>query len=186
MKKIPVYMIFLWGLISCQKNNPNNSTNTTCTEPSAYFKYKFDGTLIEMNGSLSQNSGEGSYIRRVKEFRSGACNPYYSPNCTSYMYTIEATKWNLLDDEGNPIFKMSISSPTLTQGQSYSNIQAVSYYPYFTSGSNPASGGNFSLTVIKIQNGYADGTFLGILSRGGTSTTYSITEGEFRNVKILQ
>lgn len=191
MKIITAFAFLFFALLSCQQDNSDNPTPTTCTEPSASFKYKFDGTLLEMNGSLSKNSVEGSYIRRVKDFFTGSptqCGPYYTPDCTSYIYTIEATKWSLLDDEGNPILKIYIRSSTLTQGQSYSgigNVKAVCFYPYSNTLSNPASSTNFTVTITKIENGYADGTFSGILTRGG-ATSYPVTEGEFHNVKILQ
>lgn len=176
---------------SCQKdNNNNNNTNTPCNPPPAStFKYKFNGTLIECNGSLADNSREGSLIRKEQ----GNASSSTVLTNTSYIFSILATKNYYYSDDGEPILEIEINSPTLTNS-TYSHTSngiryVKSYYPSqseFCGYCTPSSyvGQEFTVTITKIENGYADGTFSGKLKK--TSGFDIITEGEFKSVKVIQ
>ena len=187
MMKIPAFTVLLFTMLSCQQENPDNPTPTTCTEPVAYLKYKFDGTLIEMNGSLSQNSREGSLIR--KEQRNTTTGTILTSN--TYLYSILATKNYYYSDDGEPIIEIEINTPALS-ATTYptSSIDLVqTYYPLQSNHcGSPCSPGStsFTVTITKILNGFADGIFSGMVKNSGSTVLNQITEGEFRNVKIIQ
>ena len=190
MKQIPVFIVLLFGLFSCQQDNPDNPTpTTTCTEPSAYLKYKFDGTLVEMTGSLSQNAREGSLIRKEQRNTSGSGATVLTN--TNYLFSILATKNYYYSDDGEPIIEIEVNTPSLsvTTYPSSSIDLVQTYYPLQSSYCGSACGQvgtNFTVTITKILNGYADGTFSGVIKNSGSAALNQITEGEFRNVKILQ
>jgi hypothetical protein len=191
MKKIFISILLIGLLFSCQKDNGTGSTNDNCNPPASTFKYKFNGTLIECNGSLAETSREGSLIQKEQ-------NTYnYSGDILSnstYIFSIQATKNYYYSDDGEPILEIELNSPSLsatTYTHTSNGIRYVkAYYPSqseFCGYCTPSAyvGQEFTVTVSKITNGYADGTFSGKLKK--SSTVFDIiTEGEFKNVKVIQ
>lgn len=195
MKKIAFILLTMISF-SCSKesDSTNNGTSTSQTEPAAYFKYKINGALIEMNGSLSNNSREGSVIRKTQQTRNLSSSQYL--NNSNYIFKLIATKNYFFSDEGQPLFEIVINSPTLSEtSYSHRNNQINSVFTWYPNQSGfcgyctPSAypGQEFTVTILKITNGYAEGTFSGILKQGpNNSKSDIITEGEFKNVKILQ
>lgn len=191
MKK-PICLLLLVFMLSCDKDNSDNPTPSSCNEPTAMFKYKWNGMLYEMNGSLSQNAEEGSLIRKEQTTQSGASNPFDNANGnalnnTKYLYTIMATKNYYYSDDGEPIFAVELRTTTFTAPRTYSNnagdIKFISFYHPVNAGESPAQ--PFTINITKVENGYADGNFNGNVIASGNQVI-QITEGEFKNVKILQ
>ena len=191
MKK-PVSLLLLVFLLSCDKDNSDNPTSPSCNEPVATFKYKWNGTLYEMNGSLSQNAKEGSLIRKEQTTKSGASNPFDNANGdainnTKYLYTIMATKNYYYSDDGESIFAVELRTTSFTAPKTYTNsagdIKFISFYYPLQAGES--TGQQFTINVTKVENGYADGNFSGNVVASGNQVI-QITEGEFKNVKVLQ
>lgn len=181
--------------LSCQKSSDSNgNTNpTSCTEPSATLQYKFDGTLIQMNGSLSQNSKEGSLIRKEQVTGTGNPNPQDNSNGTiltntNLVFSLAATKNYYYSDDGEPILEVEFRTSNITAPSTFTKANnGVKYVmTYYPNQGVSESNWDFTLNITKVENGYADGTFSGKLVKTGTTTYYNITEGEFKNVKILQ
>jgi len=179
-------------LSSCQPEKTTDPTPSNCNEPVATFQYKYNGTLIQMIGSLSKNAREGSLIRKEQTTKNGASNPYDNSNGdpvsnTKYIYSILATKNYFYSDDGEPILEIELRTATFTAPRTYSmqngDIKFIStYYPQQA---GIISNLPFTLTITKVQNGYADGNFSGSLRTSGGQTV-QITEGSFSNVKILE
>lgn len=191
MKK-PISLLLLLFLFSCDKDNTDNPTPSNCNEPVATFKYKWNGTLYEMNGSLSQNAKEGSLIRKEQTTKNGASNPFDNANGdalnnTKYLYTIMATKNYYYSDDGEPIFAVELRTTTFTAPKTYTysggDMKFIAFYYPVNAGET--TGQEFTINVTKAENGYADGTFNGNVVASGNQVI-QITEGEFKNVKILQ
>lgn len=184
---LSIFLVF-----SCSKSeNSPEGPNSNCEEPDAYFKYRINGELIECAGSLTKSSKEGSVIRIEQLTGGSATNPNPLLN-TSYAVTIHATKNYYYNDEGETLLKIILNTGGLAQ-QTYSNTtgirNVVSWYPTktgFCASCSPSGyvGQQFTVTISKLAGGYADGTFSGTLVKEGTSTQNTITEGEFKNVKV--
>jgi hypothetical protein len=199
MKKIFYVLCIVLLIASCQKSESNNSTTSTnttnqCpTAPTSTFKYKIDGTLIECNGSLSEKSGEGSLIRKEQKNASSST----ALSNSNYVFSIHATKNYFYGDDGEPIIEIEINSTSLTPSSYTSSNNGIRlvriFYPTQSvycdntiCTSSFYTGQDFTLTVSKVENGYADGTFSGKLKKESSTGFNIITEGEFKNVKILQ
>ena len=151
-------MLLLCCLLSCQQDNPADPS-PTCDEPATTFKYKLDGVLVDMSGSLTNNSRQGAIIRRTKDYRRlpTGCSTFYpdqDPNCQKYIYVLSATIDNLWDDEWNTAVR--IRFPNIIQGQSYSKASFDNEWAYFRLPVG-ADGGygtsTLSVTITKLQNG---------------------------------
>ncbi|MBN8666114.1 MAG: hypothetical protein J0M30_01340 [Chitinophagales bacterium] len=197
MKRSKIFLLLAlsWGMFlvfSCSKNENNSGgLSSNCDEPETYFKYRINGELIECTGSLTKSSKEGSVIRIEQLTGGSATNPNPLLN-TSYAVTLHATKNYYYNDEGETLLKIILNTGGLTQ-QTYSNTtgirNVVSWYPTktgFCASCSPTGyvGQQFTVTISKLAGGYADGTFSGTLVKEGTSTQNTITEGEFKNVKV--
>jgi len=192
MRKVFYTALLSVILFSCQQDNPPDPNPTTCNEPATRFSFKIDGTLVEMNGSLSNNSKVGAVIRKTKDYRAiptgcAAFSASYDPNCQKYIYILSATYDNLWDDEWNTALRFRL--PSLIQGQTYSKSTfntdwAVFRYPIELDGGFGTA--NMTLTITKLINGYADGTFSGSVYKSVGGGYGNITEGSFTNVKVLQ
>ena len=189
MKKETLLILFFGVLVSCKKDNSSSNTNTNCPPaPLATIKFKNNSTIIECNGSLVENSKEGALIRKKQK------DPSFGTilTNTNYQYSIIATKNYFHGDDGEAVIQIEINTPTLTtstysQANNGINFTYVSL-PTMSSNDGYPPESNFSLTVTKIVNGYADGTFSGKLKKEGFNVTgYDlITEGEFKNIRILE
>jgi hypothetical protein len=192
MKILNICFVIATLVCSCQKNN-NDTSNTTapCAPlPPSTFKYKFNEALIECNGSLAETSKEGSLIRKEQ---ANTINGTELTN-SNYIFSILATKNYYYSDDGEPILEIEINSPsisTTTYTHTTNSIRLVqTYYPAqstFCGFCNPSAylGQEFTVTITKLVNGYADGTFSGKLKKS-TSGFDIISEGEFKNVKVIQ
>jgi hypothetical protein len=177
--------------ISCNKET-DAQTSSNCNEPAATFKYKWNGILYEMNGSLTQNAREGSLIRKEQTTNNGATNPFDNANGdpltnTKYLYSILATKNNYYGDEGGPILEIELRTTSLTAPKTFTSANNEIKWVYFNH-PEEAAGEQFTVNFIKIANGYADGSFSGVVkyNNNGQLITIQVTEGEFKNVKILE
>ncbi len=179
--------------LSCNKP-ADAQTPTNCNEPAATFKYKWNGTLYEMNGSLTQNAREGSLIRKEQTYDNinTSNNPFDLMNGdeltnTKYLYSIHATKNNYYGDEGGPILEIELRTTSLTAPKTFTSANNEIKWVYFCHPEH-ADGQQFTVNFTKIANGYADGSFSGIVKyyNNGVEKTIQITEGEFKNVKILE
>lgn len=142
---------------------------------------------------LSQSSNKGSIIRRTKDHRPspiGCGNTFLQlAGCQKYIYVLSATSDNLWDDEWNTAVRFRL--PNLIQGQTYSKSSFSTDWAQFVH-PTVADGGfgssTLSLTITKVQSGYADGTFSGTVFTGTVSSPVykTITEGVFKNVKVLE
>jgi hypothetical protein len=199
MKKI-IMSVSLFGLLfSCQKDKNTNNTSDNCNPPVSTFKYKFNGTTIECNGSLAQTSKEGSLIRKEQVTGTGNTNPIDNQNGdplnnTNYIFSILATKNYYYSDDGEPLIEIEIRTPSIsetTYTHTTNGIRYVqTYYPSqstFCGYCSPSAflGQEFTVTISKFANGYADGTFFGKVKKSTTGFDI-ITEGEFKNVKVIQ
>lgn len=176
--------------ISCNKET-DAQTSSNCNEPAATFKYKWNGILYEMNGSLTQNAREGSLIRKEQTYDNinTSNNPFDLMNGdeltnTKYLYSIHATKNNFYGDEGGPILEIELRTTSLTAPKTFTSANNEIKSVYFCHPVN-AEGQQFTVTFTKIANGYADGSFSGTV-RTTNGQNVQITEGEFKNVKILE
>ena len=179
--------------MSCNKES-DVQTPANCNEPAATFKYRWNGTLYEMNGSLTQNAREGSLIRKEQTYDNinTSNNPFDFMNGdeltnTSYLYSIHATKNNFYGDEGGPILEIELRTTSLTAPKTFTSDNNEIKMVYFC---HPeySEGQQFTVTFTKIANGYADGSFSGIVkyNDNGQQKTVQITDGEFKNVRILE
>ena len=177
--------------ISCKKET-NAQTTTNCNEPAATFKYKWNGVLYEMNGSLTQNAREGSLIRKEQTYDNinTSNNPFDYMNGdeitnTKYLYSIHATKNNFYGDEGGPILEIELRTTSLTAPKIFTSANNEIKWVYFC---HPeyAKAQQFTVNFTKIANGYADGSFSGIVQDIDNGSQIQITEGEFKNVRILE
>jgi hypothetical protein len=192
MKKCLYLMISLY-LLSCNKDNNNASATTSpCYEPISTFRYKWNNVLYEMTGSLTKSSKEGSLIRKEQTTNSGASNPFDNNNGdalnnTKYLYSIAATKNYFYSDDGEPLIEIELRTSNFNTLRSYSNssseIKLVRFFHPLDATLTPNQ--QFSVTLTRIENGYADGNFIGTVVTSNNQTI-SITEGEFKNVKILE
>ena len=159
---------------ACQKETV---INTPAEEFVSTLKFTVNGTVIELNGSLATYSYKGSAFRRAGNFSTGN-------------YTLVA-KDNGVNSLRLPLHTDTVSATTFTVTVPYPNptptreragsceISGIKY-----SGIN--SGDNFSLIISSIHDeAYADGTFSAQMSGGGPEKLL-ITNGEFKNVRILQ
>ena len=177
--------------ISCKKET-NAQTTTNCNEPAATFKYKWNGVLYEMNGSLTHNAREGSLIRKEQTYDNinTSNNPFDYMNGdeitnTKYLYSIHATKNNFYGDEGGPILEIELRTTSLTAPKIFTSANNEIKWVYFC---HPeyAKAQQFTVNFTKIANGYADGSFSGIVQDIDNGSQIQITEGEFKNVRILE
>jgi hypothetical protein len=124
MKKIPLYILLLSYLLSCQQDNPIDPTPSKCNEPVAYLKFKLNGTLIEINGSWSQNGKEGSIIRKEQVLGTGHSNPLDDQNGdalnnTNYCFSLLATKNFFYSDDGEPILEIEFRASSIVAPSTY-------------------------------------------------------------------
>lgn len=165
--------------LSCNKP-ADAQTPTNCNEPNTVFKYKLNGTLYDMSGSLALNSKQGAVVRKTYDWRK--CNVSQQLACTDYIYSLSATKNNVFDDEWNTIvrfwFGSSINVGTYSVSTNTLGVQIT--FPEYMGSTN------LTVTITKNQGGYIDGTFSGTLKSSSNQNTYQLTEGEFKNVKILE
>ncbi|MEI6947495.1 hypothetical protein V9K67_09905 [Paraflavisolibacter sp. H34] len=191
MKKLFVFLFTTALLVSsCKKDNGNNNPAGQNDLPAATFSYKVNGTLIECNGSLAENSREGSLIRKEQTLTSSGS----VETNRNYIFSIHATRNYFFGDAGEPILEIELNTPSLSVATyTHTNdgiLYVKTFYPNqseFCAGCTPTvyGGQEFSVSITKLENGYADGTFSGKLVRR-TSGFDLVTEGQFRNVKVLQ
>jgi hypothetical protein len=173
MKNLLTLAILAVLVSACQKDPV---INTPKEEFPSTLKFTVNGTVIELNGSLAINSYKGSVFRRSGNYSSGnytlvakdngSINSIRLPLHTD---TISATTYMVTVPTPNP-------TPTRERAGSC-DIAGVKY-----AGIN--SGDTFTLTISNIHDGgYADGTFSAQMSRD--TQKIMITNGEFKNVKIL-
>lgn len=192
MKNLLALPLFALFFSSCQPEKPSDPTPSNCTEPVATFQYKFNGTLIQMIGSLTKSAREGSLIRKEQTTKSGASNPFDNSNGdpisnSKYLYSILATKNYYYSDDGEPILEIELRTANFTAPKTYTtqNGDIKMIYTYYPQQAGEVSTQPFTINITKIQNGYADGNFNGSL-RTSSGQTVQITEGSFTNVKILE
>jgi hypothetical protein len=174
MKKLFASVILAVLVSACQKET---GTNTPPEKFPTTLKFTANGTVIEMNGSLATSSYKGSVFRQAGNYggnytlvaKDGANAG--SLRLPLHTDTISATTFAVTVPYPNP-------TPTRERAGSC-EISGIKY-----SGIN--SGDNFSLIISSIHDEiYADGTFSAQMSGGGPEKLL-ITNGEFKNVRILQ
>jgi hypothetical protein len=137
-----------------------------------------------MNGSLAENSKEGSVIRKHNVFNTSA----------SY-YSLAATKDYIHTGDGKMPMHFVFSTNNLSTGTYSIANGKLNHVNIIKFGGTKAhwiapfdnDGSIFIVNVTKVTNGFADGNFSGNFSSqriGGSAI--QITEGEFKNVKILE
>jgi hypothetical protein len=108
-----------------------------------------------------------------------------------YLYRIMATKDYMFTDDGETLLNIVLKTDFLTVGNYNlvnNKITCVFYWPNIKFpntwiNENDLTTSDFTINITKLENGYADGTFSGNLNK---KPSYKITEGEFKNVKVLQ
>lgn len=154
-------------LFSACSKEPTPST--PAQEPVTTFKFTANGILYELNGSLATYSSMGSIIRRGGDLNTG-------------QYSLLAQNGAARNTMVLPLTVGTLTSTTYTfpnGGAGECELIGVSYY-------GDKAGDNSTVTISSIHDGvYADGIFSGQHTKTGTTQKVIITNGEFKNVKIL-
>lgn len=152
---------------ACSKDPASTLTAELVTT----FKFTANGTVYELNGSLATNSSQGSIIRREGTLNTGQ---YY---LSAQNGAARNTMVMALATGNMAATSYSFTYPTIS-GEC--ELNQLSYY-------GDKAGDNTNVIVTSIHDGvYADGTFTGQMTRSGSVLKVLITNGEFKNVKILQ
>jgi hypothetical protein len=166
----PVAFVFL----RCSKSTHQDPVPDLSTQ----FQFTANGTIYHWNGNKEELKSYGSIIgcngascSLTAEPENGGLYQLIAFNIhtqslseTSYNYTpAVATTWNL----GNDICGL----PAPNNNVMYSDFEM----------------GDFAtITISKLHDGYADGTFLAAFSASDRSAKLNITDGTFKNVKIVK
>jgi hypothetical protein len=183
MKKLLLILITAILFIGCKKTDEQSTSKSVI--PASTFKYKINGMPVEMNGTLAENAQVGSVIRKQKG--------RHSSSTTAFEYNLMATKDYIYTGDGETPMNFLLAANSLSTG-TYSLSNGKLAYVYFinletnqhfwATPSQNNENSTFTVVITKVENGYADGTFSGIMRKNPVS--FQITEGEFKNVKVLQ
>lgn len=176
-KFIYFYLFLFICNVSCNKSNDTSANSTQ----SVYIKFKLNGAQYQFNGGYSSvtSTGEGVYGLKILA----------STILSKTIYEIQGQSGN------NRVINLVIVSDSL-KSQSYNTptISSNNFYPSLVNidgklyGTFQASD-VISITINRYSVGTIDGNFSGNLSQSLSNGTQflngSITEGEFKNVKII-
>lgn len=183
MKKLLLILITAILFIGCKKTDEQTTSKSVI--PASTFKYKINGMPVELNGTLAQNAQVGSVIRKQKSIRSS--------RTTTYEYNVMATKDYIYTTDGETPMNFVLAANSLSTGTYSLSNGKIAYVCFFNletdvflwaTPSQNNENSTFTVAITKVENGYADGTFSGIMRKNPVSI--QITEGEFKNVKVLQ
>lgn len=160
---------FLFSLSFCSKKD-DDSTNITPKQTT--FQFTAKGTVFNWNGSLAETSTQGSIFKKRTTNNYGAG------------YQLEATNGNFQETN----FWLELPQVVELETKTYNITRAN--FPLLGVGAiiSPTTGTHYgekagdyiTITISKIDNGYATGTFSAVLDG------LAVTSGTFVNVKILK
>lgn len=167
------FLVFLaFSLSFCSKKDDSLSNPPGNSTPVTTFKFTVNGTEYNWNGSLAETSAQGSIFKKK------------TSNNYGEGYLLEATNGNFQNYD----FWLELPQVVELKAQTFNITRAN--YPLLGIGAviSPGTGthygqktGDYSnLTISKIENGYATGTFNAVWDG------VAITGGVFTNVKILK
>ena len=184
-------IIGIFGLLfSCQKQSSNPASSS---DPKAIFRFTVNGMNDSIVGSATQSSTEGSVIKRVYGSGTNGFTSFYY-QLVSYKYiagtgsqlyiSLDFLTTNLI--VSSYIYKFGFGLPGYysSGGVATNLFEVPSFWPNYYS--SQGTGDQTVITITKIQNGYADGTYTAKLSNAINTSSITITNGEFKNVKILE
>jgi hypothetical protein len=182
MKKLTIFpaAIFVLAMLAgfgCSKNPP---TNPPVTPPVTTLKFTVNGTIYEWNGSSADDVSQGSRIYRTV-YNGSTWYTLSAYPLNSGIYTLLALEINAT----------SLAATTYTLTTTTTTAWTVAdHYCGLPNGQIFASsevGDVASIIITSIVNGYASGTFTATLTNtDGSLTKTNVTDGQFRNVKIVQ
>jgi hypothetical protein len=165
MRLLIIALCCLPFFYSCEPTTPEPPTpNNVVIGPQPKFQYKANGALINQDAVYDPRVGYITYPAIIKYNGSG------SYEFRSFNVTVGSLPNRLI---------FFIQANTITQTT------------YTTTGSDSYNGGlgyfsgNQTITITRVSNGYADGTFSGTISRTNPASTVTITEGKFSNLPII-
>lgn len=153
-----IVLIISFSLLSCKKDNQGNDLSND-----AYIKYKVNGTQQQFSGNAANVDAEGVIAYKV-------INLY--------------TSYHLQGEKGlNNLISLSIVADSLKNG-SYKGEPIATFISY--------NGKEYyilndtqilNVSITRHSSGTVDGNFSGSLY--DTQGSVSITEGEFKNIKMI-
>lgn len=174
MRLLIIALCCLPFLYSCETTTPEPPTsNNVVIGPQPKFEYKANGALINQ---------DAVYDPRVGYIISPAITQDQDGNYSIISYYGYAEGYGQGGKILNYLQFLFPRNITITQtsyllpgaGFSDSKIGGLSYFS-----------ANVTITITRVSNGYADGTFSGTISKTNPASTVSITEGKFSNVPII-
>lgn len=169
--------------MSCKKDSVSSTNSNTGTELQSTISFTVDSITYTVNGSLADSAYDGSIFTK---------SPLSVPG--SYYYDSIGLDYYLLVENSSLNLTMSIPSRTLTTTTynlsntgNYAGTIPASFY------TNPSQVGivgngiySTTITIQSIHDGaYADGTFSGTFNIPNSQNYLNLTNGTFKNVKIL-
>jgi hypothetical protein len=166
MRLLVIALFCLPFLYSCEPTTPEPPTpNNVVIGPQPKFQYKANGALIIADAVYDARVGYISYPAMIK---------YNGSNSYEFGSSNGETTGSLTNSLIFGIPANVITQTTYSITGSDSKIGGLSYYS-----------ANVTMTITRVSNGYADGTFNGTLSRTNPGSTVTLTEGKFSNVPII-
>jgi hypothetical protein len=168
MRLLRIALLCLPFFYSCETTTPEPPTsNNVLIGPQPKFEYKANGVLINLDAVYDARIG---YLAFPSIFRTGSNSYYFSSGGNEYAYGVSQP--NALNFF---ILTNVITQTTYSCTGSDSKFGGLSHYS-----------GNQTVTITRVNNGYADGTFSGTIIRTNAPvSTVTITEGKFSNLPII-
>jgi hypothetical protein len=182
--------ILLAGLIacivfmSCKKDSVSSTSSNPSTELQSLVSFTADGINYTVNGSLADSAYHGSIFTKNAPVIGDVTDVQNDSIGLDYYLQVE----------NSDLLSLTLTIPTRILTVATYNLTNTGNYngSFFTipnTVGTPGSNGIFSTTVTiqSIHDGpYADGTFSGTVQPEGDTPSYvTITNGTFKNVKIL-